>query len=68
MKRILLTLALLLLACGVITAPANASFGLKSFSFAFSNEDGSQATQAGSHPFAVTSTFEVNTKVDPELD
>jgi hypothetical protein len=43
-------------------APAQAEFGLKEFSAGFFNEDGSPARQAGSHPFEVSTSFNVNTK------
>jgi hypothetical protein len=57
---------LAVLACGVLTAPAGASFGLNHFTFTVTDEDGSAAIQAGSHPFAVTTTFVDNTRIDPE--
>ena len=41
-------------------APAQAAFGLNGFDVSFENEDGSPATKAGSHPFAMTTTFGVN--------
>jgi hypothetical protein len=43
-------------------APAQAVFGLKEFDVIYTNQDGSPATQAGSHPFAMTTTVEVNEK------
>jgi hypothetical protein len=52
---------------GALIAQAQTGFGFKSFSVGFLNEDGSPARQAGSHPFAVKTAFEVNTKPDPEL-
>ena len=60
----LLTVALLAL---VVSASARASFGLNGFDVAFTNADGSPATQAGSHPFAMTTSFHLNTKSDPEF-
>jgi hypothetical protein len=46
-------------------APAQAQYGLTSFDVEATNEDGTPATQAGSHPFAVTTAFEVdNTQID----
>ncbi|HEX3041708.1 MAG TPA: hypothetical protein VHP56_06425 [Solirubrobacterales bacterium] len=50
----------------VAAIPAQAEFGISEFSNTFTNEDGSAATQAGSHPFAATNFIEVNTKIDPE--
>jgi hypothetical protein len=61
------TLALAMALAAALAAPAQAAFGLNNFSLAFSNEDGSPATQAGSHPFAVTTSFKVNTREDPKL-
>jgi len=48
-------------------SPAGASFGLNGFSATFTNEDGSAARQAGAHPFAFTTAFGVNTRVDPSF-
>ncbi len=45
---------------GLAPAPARASFGLKAFDVKFTNADGSPDTQAGSHPFAMTTTVELN--------
>ena len=39
---------------------ARADFGLKAFEASFTNQDGTPATQAGSHPFAVDTFFELN--------
>ena len=50
-----------LIACALAAAPAQAEFGLSKFDVTYTNEDGSPATQAGSHPFAVTSSFDLNT-------
>ncbi len=63
MRRILWVLVGAVLMCTAFAAPAGASFGLREFELAFTNEDGSPATQAGSHPFAVTTSFNVNTKL-----
>jgi hypothetical protein len=41
---------------------AQAAFGLNNFDVRFINADGSPATQAGSHPFAAITAFEVNGK------
>ena len=54
--------ALLLLA-----VPARGEFGLHDFKARFVEEGGSPATQAGSHPFAVTTSFSVNTRNDPKF-
>jgi hypothetical protein len=52
-------LAALLLAA-VMAPAASAEFGLNSFDVTFTNQDGTPATQAGSHPYAMTTTFRVN--------
>jgi hypothetical protein len=64
MRRFLVPfLALATLA--TIAAPAQAAFGVKDFDLRFTNADGSVATQAGSHPFAVTNVLHFNTTMDP---
>jgi hypothetical protein len=56
------------LAVGMVgTAPAMAEFGLNGFDVTFTNEDGSPAMAAGSHPFAMTTTFNVNTREDVKV-
>jgi hypothetical protein len=68
MRRSLLALAAALAASALIgVAPAQADFGLKDLDVAFTNADGSVATQAGSHPFAMTTTIDVNTTIDPKF-
>jgi hypothetical protein len=59
--------AALVLGATLAAGPAQAAYGINNFSVAITNEDGSPATQAGSHPFAVTTSFRFNTRVDPEL-
>jgi hypothetical protein len=54
-----LALVAALLAGALGTASAQAEYGLRSFDIEFTNQDGSPATQAGSHPFAITTRFEV---------
>jgi hypothetical protein len=50
----------LVLACLTVPA-AQASFGLEKFDVSYTSVDGSPATQAGSHPFAMTTTLYFNT-------
>ncbi|HEX8688835.1 MAG TPA: hypothetical protein VF729_01170 [Solirubrobacterales bacterium] len=60
MKRLISTLAIL--AVGALWAPvgAQASFGLYGFDISFRNADGTSATQAGSHPYAMRLSVGVN--------
>ena len=60
MKRLALSIALALSLALIAPLSAQASFGLYGFDVAFSNEDGTPATQAGSHPFAFTTSFGIN--------
>jgi hypothetical protein len=64
MKRLALFLAAAALLVLVIAPVAQADFGVKDFDVTFTNEDGSPAVQAGSHPFAVTVGFGLNTRFD----
>ncbi len=67
-----LPIALLLTAGALASAPspAQASFGLESFTAPVTNENGTPDTQAGSHPYELTTTFTMNggfTHTDHEL-
>jgi hypothetical protein len=55
--------ALSLLACA---SPAAADFGLKNLKVTFEEEDGTPLTRAGAHPFAMTTSIAVNTKLVPD--
>ena len=46
---------------------AQASFGLKELQFSFTGSGGEPSMQAGSHPFANTTFFAVDTKGSPEV-
>jgi len=61
-RKTKLALALLAaaLAAALGAAPAGAAFGISQFDFRFEEADGSAATQAGSHPYAIETFFEVN--------
>jgi hypothetical protein len=56
----ILIASIALLIAAFAAAPAQAAFGLNHFDSRFTNEDGTPATQAGSHPFAFTSSFSLN--------
>ncbi|HET6996952.1 MAG TPA: hypothetical protein VFI03_00050 [Solirubrobacterales bacterium] len=58
MKRLLSALMLAAALALCAAAPAGAAFGLEEFDVAVTNEDGSPATEAGTHPFQMrTSVF-----------
>ena len=64
MKRLTLTF----LAAAVVAlciAPSAGAFAFNSLDDTFTNQDGSPATQAGSHPFAQTTTLGFDTIPDP---
>ena len=46
---------------------AGSSFGVKRFEVRFLNQDGTQDTQAGSHPYAMVTDFQLNMKAGREL-
>jgi hypothetical protein len=59
MRRLLLSLAIALAAAALSPSAAGAAFGLHNYDVTFTEADGSPA-QAGSHPFAVTTSFEAS--------
>jgi len=59
-------LATAALTVALFPASAQAAFGLSELSVAFTEADGSPARQAGSHPYAMTTSFRVNSKEHPE--
>jgi hypothetical protein len=65
MKRFVSSLTTIVV-LALFSAPlANADFGFQNFDFTLVNQDGTAATQAGSHPFALNSGFDLNTTIDP---
>jgi len=61
-SRIAITaLALALGVLAVLAAPAPADFGISSFGASLTDEGGVPFTQAGGHPYEVTTTFTLNT-------
>jgi hypothetical protein len=62
MKRTILIAALTLAVLAAQVAPAAASFGFEELDVQFLNEDGTPATQAGSHPFEMTTTIAIETE------
>src|SRR4051794_9411556 len=66
MKRFLtLLLALCSLAC-LIASPASATFGFEDAEFGFTGPLGEAATEAGSHPFAMTTKLDLRTVGGPD--
>lgn len=64
-RKALRLLLIALTAAIALTASASsalAAFGLNGFDVRYLNRDGSPATQAGSHPFALRTDFAVNSK------
>ena len=57
--------ALMLAFCVFGATPAMAEFGFKELNVTFKNADGTPDTQAGSHPYAMTTTFDFNTTTEP---
>jgi hypothetical protein len=66
MRRFMPFLAAALLLILASAPGAEAKFEVSDYSFIFANQDGSEARQAGSHPFAVNTSFDLNEKLDPE--
>ena len=63
MKRLLLSICACALACMVWAAPVPAAeFGLSDFKVSFTGPEGETVTQAGSHPYLMTTSFDVNTE------
>jgi hypothetical protein len=66
MKRLMSAFFAAALFAAIAAAPASAEFGLGEFDVGFQNEDGTPATQAGSHPFAMSTLFTVNSTPTPQ--
>lgn len=62
MKRLLLTFGACAALALALASPASAAFGLNNFDVTFTGPDGAAVTQAGSHPFAMKTSFKVNTE------
>jgi hypothetical protein len=60
MKRLGLAVAIVLVGTACVPAAAQAAFGLHGFDVTFTDSGDSPATQAGSHPFAMTTSFAAN--------
>jgi hypothetical protein len=60
MKRFASLFTAAVVAAVLSATPASAEFGLHDFDVTFDNQDGTPATQAGAHPFTMTTSFGVN--------
>ncbi len=58
----------LLLATLTLASPAMGSFGLRRFAIAATNQSGTPDVQAGSHPYAFTTSFILNTPKPIEVE
>ena len=76
MRKRLTALALALALLGIAAAPAQASFGVSEFDVSFNEAPppgsplgalGPVATQAGAHPYSLSTDIQFNTHEDPEL-
>jgi hypothetical protein len=65
MKRFAIAL-IAALALAALSAPASHAFGLKEADVKILDENGAPSMQAGSHPFAFLSHFDVETEENPE--
>jgi hypothetical protein len=67
MKRLAQMLAVALCCAACLPAGAEAAFGIDNFDVTFTGPDGSPAMQAGSHPYAFTTSLGTNTDgTEPE--
>jgi hypothetical protein len=58
-----LAIAATLIVSAFAAPPAMAEFGINHFDVTFTNQDGTPATQAGSHPYAQDTRFQLNNSV-----
>jgi hypothetical protein len=66
LTKIALLLAVTIAALAVPAGALAAGFGLEGFGVTYTNADGSPDLQAGSHPFAVTTSFSIKGTPDSE--
>jgi hypothetical protein len=62
MRKLLAALLSTALLAALAAAPASADFGLNGLDLAFTDSEGNPAMEAGTHPFAMRTTFNVNEK------
>jgi hypothetical protein len=66
MRRLIAVSALALATAGLLAPAANADFGLSNIEVNFLDKEGNPDLRAGSHPFAMRTSFEVNTQTGPK--
>lgn len=66
MKRLAVAWLVMAVAGLLAAAPASAAFGLSEFDVAFSDGSGSTVSQAGSHPYEMTTSLHFNATPTPE--
>jgi hypothetical protein len=66
MSRLLYTVLAIAMAALIAAPAANAAIGLNAISVTYTDAEGHPVTQAGAHPFAMTTTFALNTTAGPE--
>ena len=67
MKRLIPFMAAALLLFAIAPVAQAKDFGFEQLDVTIADEAGAPSMQAGSHPFAVTTTIVPNTEIDPEL-
>jgi hypothetical protein len=66
-RRIILLVTTVVAGFSMATPGAEAAFGLNEVNVIFNEADGSPARRAGSHPYAMSTSFRFNTRIDAEL-
>ncbi len=65
MRRLAMALATVALLVGLVPSPARAAFGFDDIEVTFTGSEAAPPMQAGSHPFEMRTSFDVNTVEEP---
>ncbi len=65
-RRFALTLAAAVFVALALASSAQAAFSIQGFEVTYKNENGSAATQAGSHPYSMSTRIDFSTKAGPK--
>jgi hypothetical protein len=65
-RRVLVVQAIVFVLAFIAATPASADFGLQEVGVQFENQDGTPATKAGTHPFAMATTLGMNVEIIPD--